>query len=198
VTLFPAAGLELQGSYARVESPELDRGGGLDQRKWNASLRFENERTDYALLEWGRSSDYDADEKAFSFNTLLAEGEIGRGRVAVGARLERTERPEEERTTDPFRTQRPATDFSILGRTRWDIASARVIVKAYTAKSVALMPFIEFGRQHVTELARPSAFNPSAFYGSDALWSYAAGVTISAGTIHRRTGAYGAASRHDH
>jgi hypothetical protein len=225
-TVFPVAGLELQASHANVKSPELDRGGGLDQRKWNVSLRFENEPAAtagmgdmpmehehmdstmqmnehtsaewrrYVLVEWGRSSDYDAGDEAFRYTTMLAEGEIGRGRFAAAARLERTERPEEERLADPFRTQRPATDFSILGRTRWDIASARVSARAYASKLLALTPFVEVGRQHVTELARPSAFDPKAFYGSDTMWSYSFGLTISAGTIHRRSGAYGAAARH--
>ncbi len=228
-TVFPGSGWELQGSHARVKSPELDRGGGLDQRKWNVSLRFENapehsgemgdmpmehdeathagmEMSDdskrpwrrYGLLEWGRSADYEADDKAFSFTTMLGEGEVGRGRFAAGLRFERTERPEEERLADPFRTVRPATDFSILGRTRWDIASLRVSARAWECKSVALTPFIEVGRQHVTELAKPSVFEPKSFYGSNTLWSYSAGVTISAGTIHRRSGAYGAAARDHH
>jgi hypothetical protein len=228
-TVFPASAWELQGSYARVESPELDRGGGLDQRKWNVSLRFENEPEhagemddmpmdhdetmhaamemsgdsrgvwrSYGLIEWGRSADYDGDDEAFRFSTFLAEGEIGRGRVAAGLRLERTERPEEERLADPFRTLRPGTDFSLLGRTRWDIASLRVSAKAWESKSVALTPFVEVGRQHVTELAKPSAFDPKSFYGSNTLWSYSAGLTVSAGTIHRRSGAYGAAAKHDH
>ncbi len=228
-TVFPATGCELQGSHARVKSPELDRGGGLDQRKWNASLRFESEPAHadevshmpmehdekthvamekshhsrstwrrYGLVEWGRSADYDAGDEAFSFMTMLAEGEIGRGRLAAGLRLERTERPEEERLADPFRTLRPATDFSILGRTRWDIVSARLSAIAWESKSVAFIPFVEVGRQHVTNLAKPSVFEPKSFYGSNTLWSYSAGLTISAGTIHRRSGAYGAAVRHNH
>lgn len=227
-TVFPATGWELQGSHARVESPELDQGGGLDQRKWNVSLRFESEPAHtaemddmpmhdeamhaamemsadsgggwrrYGLVEWGRSADYDADDEAFSFTTLLAEGEIGRGRIAAGLRLERTERPEDERLADPFRTLRPSTDFSVLGRTRWDIISVRLSAKAWKSKSVALTPFLELGRQHVTELAKPSVFEPKTFYGSNTLWSYSAGLTLSAGTIHRRSGAYGAAARHDH
>lgn len=226
-TAFPAGGLEIQASHARVKSPELDRGAGLDQRKWNVSLRFEDEPAlpgregevpvghdhevrsvqmsdkpagtwrRYGLVEWGRSADYDAGEKFFSFTTMLAEGELARGRFAVAARLERTERPEEERLNDPFRTQRPSTDFSVLGRTRWDMASVRLSA-TWSMSSVALAPFVEIGRQHVTDLATPSAFVSRDFYGANTLWSYSAGMTISAGTIHRRTGTYGAAVRHAH
>ena len=228
-TVFPATGWELQGSHARVESPELDRGGGLNQRKWSVSLRYDDQAAQsgemgdmpmehdeamhaameasenststwrrYGLVEWGRSSDYEEDDDAFSFTTMLAEGEIGRGRVAAGLRLERTERPEEERLADPFRTLRPSTDFSILGRTRWDMISARLSANAWKSRSVALTPFVEIGRQHVTELAKPSAFDPKSFYGSNTLWSYSVGLTISAGTIHHRSGAYGAAGRDSH
>lgn len=215
----PAAGVEMQASVARVKSPELARGGGLDQRKVNLSLRFENEpamgmtmghagTTDpkmemtggrgdrwrrYALVEWGRSSDYNGSAHAFSFTTMLAEVEVGRGDVAFAARLERTERPEEERPAGPFRTQRPSTDFNILGRTRWDIASARLSANAYRWRWGALAPFVEVARQHVKGLDYQQLFDPENFYGSDTLWSYSAGVRISAGMIHRRTGRYGAA-----
>ena len=226
-TVFPLGGLELQTSHARVKSPELDRGGGLDQRKWNVSLRFEDEPAlpgregaapvghdhvvhstemsdepsgswrRYGLVEWGRSADYDAGEKFFSFTTILAEGELARGPLAVAARLERTERPEEERLSDPFRTHQPSADFSVLGRTRWDIASVRLSA-AWRSSWAALQPFAEIGRQHVTDLDTPSAFVSRDFYGSNTLWSYSAGMTISAGTIHRRTGTYGAAVRNVH
>jgi len=151
----------------------------------------------YGLVEWGRSADYDAGEKFFSFTTMLAEGELARGRLAVAARLERTERPEEERLSDPFRTQRPSSDFSVLGRTRWDMASLRLSA-TWSSSAAALRPFVEIGRQHVTDLDTPSAFVSRDFYGSNTLWSYSAGMTISAGTIHRRTGAYGAAVRNVH
>src|SRR5688572_20745177 len=117
--------------------------------------------------------------------------------LAVAARLERTERPEEERLSEPFRTQRPSADFSVLGRTRWDMASLR-LSSTWSSSSAALEPFVEIGRQHVTDLATPSAFVARDFYGSNTLWSYSAGMTISAGTIHRRTGAYGAAVRNVH
>jgi len=58
--------------------------------------------------------------------------------------------------------------------------------------------FAEVGRQHVTDLATPSAFVARDFYGSNTLWSYSVGMTISAGTIHRRSGTYGAAMRDAH
>jgi hypothetical protein len=200
-TLLPAPGLELQTSVARVKSPELAAGGGLDQRKQSISARFEDEALDtkrlhrYALAEWARSSEYDGETRAFSFTTMLAEGELRRGRFAIAARGERTERPEEERLANPFRTKRPATDFSILGRTRWDIVSTRVSAKAYQWRTLAVVPFIELARQHATALAGQAVFDPQAFYGSNTMWSTTVGLTFTAGMIHRRTGQYGAAER---
>ncbi|MEP6905005.1 MAG: hypothetical protein ABI875_02920, partial [Gemmatimonadales bacterium] len=41
-TILPTPELEVQASGARVKSPELARGGGLDQRKVNMALRYES------------------------------------------------------------------------------------------------------------------------------------------------------------
>ena len=224
-TIFPTPELEVQASGARVKSPELARGGGLDQRKVNLSLRYESvpavanpmgmpmgmsmaggemesgsaarleEWQQYLLVEWGRSTDYDGGTSVFSFPTVLAEAEVRHLGVSFAARYERTERPEEQRLADPFRTQRPPTDFSILGRTRWDIVSARLSAIALESKLGAVTPFVEVARQHVTALATPSGFDPRSFYGSDRMWSVSFGVAYTVGMIHRRTGQYGAAAR---
>ncbi|MFN2602265.1 MAG: hypothetical protein ABR582_05850 [Gemmatimonadaceae bacterium] len=201
-TILPAQALEMQGSVARVKSPELAAGGGLDQRKVSASARFESAKSMdsrdthyYAMGEWARSSDYDGGVRAFSFTTALTEGEMRRGRVAFAGRFERTERPEEERLTNPFRTKRPATDFSISGRTLWNITSARASVRAFQRGTMTLTPFIEVEGSHVTSQSAGSVFNPREFYGSNTLWSTTFGVSFAVGMIHRRTGQYGAASR---
>lgn len=224
-SVLPTPEIEVQASTARVKSPELPRGGGLDQRKVNLSLRFESvpvsempmgmpmggggemhsetgmrsgklaQWQQYALVEWGRSSDYDAGSPVFSFSTLLGEAEVRHMGVAFAARYERTERPEEERLANPFRTPRPPPDFSILGRTRWDIASARLSSIAYESRSGTLTPFVEIARQHATALATPAGFDPRGFYGSDRMWSVSAGLAYTAGMIHRRTGQYGVAAR---
>ncbi len=221
-SVFPAPVLELRASVARVESPELARGGGLAQRKLNLSLRYESVLPKemnmegggamdpdmqmdkpaeqpwrrYGLVEWGRSSDYDGDVRAFSFTTFLAEAEVGRRRLALAARVERTERPEEERLANPFRYQRPGNDFSILGRTRWDIVTARLSATVLESRLGALVPFVEIARQHASALAASQVFDPKGFYGSNDMWGLSAGITISGGTIHRRTGRYGAAGSH--
>lgn len=201
-TILPIQNLEMQGSVARVKSPELAAGGGLDQRKVSVSARAESapsmdsrDAHYYALAEWARSSDYDGRVRAFSFTTALAEGELRRGRIAFAGRFERTERPEEERLANPFRTKRPATDFSISGRTLWNIGSARASVRTFQRGTMTFTPFVEVEASHVTEQSTGSVFNPREFYGSNMLWSTTVGVSVTAGMIHRRTGQYGAASR---
>ena len=228
-TVLPTPELEAQASTARVKSPELARGGGLDQRKINLSLRYESipsgadatgtsmgmptdaggemtsssgvrsakldEWQQYLLLEWGRSSDYEGGSSVFSFSTLLGEAEVRHLGVAFAARYERTERPDEVRLANPFRTPRPPPDFDILGRTRWDIVSARLSSIAYESRFGTLTPFVEVARQHVSPLGTPSGFDPRGFYGSDRLWSLSVGVAYNVGMIHRRTGEYGAAAR---
>jgi len=201
-TILPMENLEMQGSVARVKSPELASGGGLDQRKVSVSARAESATSMdsrathyYALAELAKSSDYDGRVRAFSFTTALAEGELRRGRVAFAGRFERTERPEEERLANPFRTKRPATDFSISGRTLWNTGSARASVLAFQRGTLMFTPFIEVAASHVTEQSTGSVFNPREFYGSNTLWSTTVGVSFAVGMIHRRTGQYGAASR---
>ncbi len=106
------AGLELQGSGARVTSPEFAPGGGSDQRKWSASARFERgTRTSsghrYAQVEWASTDDMLNGRRAFTFNSLLAEGAVGWRGVETALRVESTVRPEEERLSDFFRAARP-------------------------------------------------------------------------------------------
>jgi hypothetical protein len=201
-TILPKQNLEMQGSVARVKSPELAAGGGLDQRKVSVSARAESAMSMvspathyYALAEWAKSSDYDGSIRAFSFTTALAEWEVRRGRVGFAGRFERTERPEEERLANPFRTKRPATDFSISGRTLWNIGSARASVLAFKRGTLTLAPFVEIEGSHVAAQPAGAVFNPRQFYGSNTLWSTTFGVSFAVGMIHRRTGEYGAASR---
>jgi hypothetical protein len=200
-TLYPNHSSELQSSLARVKSPELPAGGGLDQRKVSISFRYDDSEmpatrkfTRYGLVEWGRSSDYEASRRAFTFTSFLAESKVAMPRIAFALRYERTERPEEERLADPFRTLRPATDFSISGRTRWDIISARVNAVSPISTWVRVAPFIEIAHARPTAVEANAVFDPHAFYGSDTIWGLSAGVSVTTGTIHRRVGRYGAAS----
>src|SRR5690606_22315913 len=93
LTVWPAAGVEVQGSYARVESPEHREAAGLDSRKWSASARLERSGDAgrlYAMAEWGRTTEGESD-----YSTFLAEAALRRGALGAAYRFERTERPEE-------------------------------------------------------------------------------------------------------
>ena len=125
VTFIPWRQAELQTSYARVKSPENPDGGGADQRKQSASVRLEDpQHTGYALFEWARTGDYVGSARSFTFTSLLAETSASYDRLSGGLRIESTERPDEPRLVDPFRTQIPATDLSIAGRSRWTSSSS--------------------------------------------------------------------------
>ena len=123
------ASAELSASAAHVQSPEFATGEGLDQRKEAASLRLVRPTGTlrYAMAEWGRTREGNA-RKAdiFSFSSWLAEGMVALEGVELSARVERTERPEEDRLDDPYRSVRPLLDFNILGRTRWHIVTVNV------------------------------------------------------------------------
>jgi hypothetical protein len=193
VTANPFTQTELQASYARVKSPENAAGGGLDQRKQSASVRLEDpQQSGYALLEWARTADYAGAQQAFVHSTLLAETWAKYGAVNGALRFERTDRPDEERLLDPFRTSVPEPDLSVAGRSRWNILTARFATSLPGA--IALDPFVEIARIRVRELIEPSGFDPRAFYGSTRMWSVSLGAKMSFGMTHMRMGRYGAAA----
>ncbi|HET7457449.1 MAG TPA: hypothetical protein VFJ74_07330 [Gemmatimonadaceae bacterium] len=134
--------------------------------------------------------------RPFRYPSLLGEAEVllWRGRGTVALRVERTVRPEEERLIDPFRSTRPPTDLSILGRTRWDIVTAHVATRAITRAGLRATPFVEVARAHAIEEDRPSLFQPSLFYGAATQWHLSAGVRVGIGMRHGRMGRYGVAA----
>ncbi len=194
VTFLPFTQGEIQTSYARVKSPENATGGGADQRKQSASIRLEDaQHSGYGLLEWARTGDYVGTSQTFAFTSLLAETWARYGAASGALRIERTERPDEERLLDPFRSPVPAPDLSIAGRSRWTIITARVAGSFGGAKKLSIEPFAEIARIHVTETLRPSGFDPRQFYGSNRIWSISLGAKIAFGMSHMRMGRYGAA-----
>jgi hypothetical protein len=194
-TLRPRTGLELQGSYAYVESPEYKGGFGLDQRKWNTSARLERglggANRIYALVEWGETHEYVDDLKLFIFTTVLAESTLRLNHWTLALRYERTTRPEEERLLDPFRVVRPHTDENIIGATRWNTVTANAGY-AFSVRAIRLEPFAEAGASTVREIAG-GLFDPAALYGGTTLWSVSLGVRLRAGAQHTRMGRYGVA-----
>jgi hypothetical protein len=194
VTLVPFPQGEFQTSYARVKSPENARGGGEDQHKQSASIRLEDaQHSGYGLLEWARTSDYVGSTRTFAFTSLLAETSARYGVASGALRLERTERPDEARLTNEFKTPLPANDLSITGRSRWTIITGRLAVQVPVARTLSFEPFAEVARIRFTPTLRPSGFDPAQFYGSDRIWSFSLGATLRLGMSHMRMGRYGVA-----
>ena len=195
-TVLPVRGLEVQASYARVASPEHVSGVGLDQWKRSASARFVSASGDrYLLSEWARTIERDAVRGAdvFGYETALVEGATMLGRVGVAVRLEQTERPEEERDTDPFRVPRPASDLAIGGITRWRTGTLALTFPSPTSGLVRGYPFLEVSRMSTEGKDPRSLFQPSTFYGPRAPWMLTGGVRLRFGAPHARMGRYGVA-----
>jgi hypothetical protein len=193
-TLAPAPGAEIQVSHARVRSPEIASGGGQDDRKWSASARYAaTHGRQYVLAEWARTTHYVGPSPNFAFRSFLAEAENGAGPLVLAGRVEVSERPDEERLANEFRTNPGGHDFSILGRTRWTIVTARVAAPFSLRSRLRVVPFIELAHHRVKETLRPSGFVPAQFYGSDRIWTASVGARLGLGALHGRMGRYGAA-----
>jgi hypothetical protein len=195
VTFTPLVGLEWQLSRGHVHSPEHRAGAGLDAEQWSTSLRWER-GFHYAFIEWARR----ADGGAFLFHTLLAEGAWQMGRHRPYARLERTERPEEQRIDDGFRSLRPHLDNSILGITRWSIGTLGYSLKAGTTARgrVTFQPTIEGS---VARVARVTGlFDPAVFYKRSTLYTMSIGVRMdwAGGMAGHRMGRYSSPAPHQH
>jgi hypothetical protein len=188
-------GWRAAGSVARVASPEDPRGFALDQRKLHAELRYDAPEQHspwrYALVEYGRTGEYRGERRAWTFGTVLAEGMARVASVEVAARLERTTRPDEERTNDLFRSARPLLDFAILGRSRWDVATLQ-LSRAWTpGRLVTVAPFVAAGYARVRPTVLPTTFVPADFYGGTRLVTLTFGARLHAGAMPT-TGRYGA------
>ena len=201
-TLSPRRGWEAAAGYADVRSPEQPLGGGLDQHKLSASLRYEDghgeARREYALVEWARTDEANGDLRAFRLASVLAEAALRRRGTEVALRLERTERPEEERLDDPFRTPYPHADVSLLGITRWTIATLHLSHGVGAPGGVRVRPFVEGARLAAEPLRTPTAFVPREFYGADRMWTVALGARVELGGGPPRMGRYGAAATQPH
>jgi hypothetical protein len=194
-TVNPVRGIELQASRAWVVSPEMRIGGGWDQRKWSVSARYDRQHTAgslYALVEWNRTTQVDRGSDIFSFGSLLAEAALDTKGWRPAIRLERAERPEEQRLMDPFRTTWPHAGGHVLGITRWSIAAAR-IERTISAGTLRIAPFVEGSMSHVTETA-DGLFDPAEFYGADTIWTINVGARVRAGWHPLRMGRYGVAA----
>jgi hypothetical protein len=191
LTAEPVVGLELQGSRAQVHSPEHRPGAGTDQAKWSLSARWDGvleRRPAYALVEWARTSEAGG---FFVFSSLLAEGAWSAGRHRLHYRFERTERPEEQRTSD-FRSLRPHLENSILGITRWTIHTAGYSAPSLARKGVAVQPLVEISLGRIAKVGG-GLFDVRQLYGKESFWSWTVGVRVGFGGGTHRMGRYGAA-----
>ena len=193
-TLSSRFGVEIQGSYAFVTSPEFVTGGGLDQRKWSAAARLDRPTgpVRYTLVEWATTDAMIGDIRTNRFTSFLAEASTDVKPVTLAVRYENTTRPEEERLLDPFRTSRSPTDLSILGITRWQTVTGAAST-LYSVARLDIAPFAEVAYARPTETLTPSAFVPRDVYGGSSIWMLSAGVRMGVGPRHHRMGRYGVA-----
>ncbi|MGH7523189.1 MAG: hypothetical protein ACREK8_02685 [Gemmatimonadales bacterium] len=191
-TVRPLAGLEVQGSLAHVHSPENRPGGGPDDDKVSVSARWDDVRPAgerYALLEYARTSEL---EGTFIYHTVLGEGMLSRHRWQVSYRFESTERPEELRLVDPFRTQRPSPENSLVGISRWTLNTLHVAYDVVSrSHKFQAQPFIEGTLGHVARVGA-GIFDPVSLYGTDQVRALNVGVLIGWGMRGHRMGRYGA------
>jgi hypothetical protein len=195
-TILPREWLELSASYADVTSPEQPFGGGLDHEAWNVAARVSRtsgDRALYGLIEVGRAGELSGDIEIFHFHTVLAEAAYEIAGWHVGARFERSDRPEEERLTDLFRSVRPATDNNILGTTQWTATTLQVS-RSTRLGPLRLEPLIEVSRLWADPNEKPALLDPVNLYGSSRIWSFSAGIRSSIGMWHTRMGRYGVAA----
>ncbi len=192
VTVYPVRGLEVQGSYAFVHSPEHRPGAGLDQKKWSSSARWEGHAGGQPLYLMGEWAVTQEAAGFFSYHTLLAEGAWSPGPHRLLWRLERTDRPEEPRTADPYRTVRPHLDNSVQGHTRWTVLTAGYAARVGSiAGLVRVEPQVELAYGWIASLGG-AGFDPATFYGRDRFWSVSIGLKMGLGMAMHRMGRYGA------
>ena len=193
-TVVPVDVLEVEGSFASVESPEIAAGGGRDQRKWSVGGRTDAKRGAFrgAFIEWARTDELVGNVRVSRFSSVLGEATFGVGASSVSARVENTTRPEDERLSDPFRFSRTPTDLGIIGITRWRIGTVAVSIPARVRRAT-VAPFVEISYASPREELTPSAFTPRDFYGASEIWSASVGLRFGVGAMMHRMGRYGVA-----
>ena len=189
--------VELSASFASVRSPEDPTAvTGLDQRKWHLSARSERDTpvgVAYALVEWARTTDYSGARRAFEYGSVLGEGSLCHRLGAVALRAERTDRHEEERLFDLFRTPVPHGETSIIGVTRWTTVGVQLRTRPGRWGVLRATPFAEGTFLRPEPRFPTSLFRPREFYGRTRLWQFAGGARARLGSVHHRMGRYGVA-----
>lgn len=157
----------------------------------SASARWEDHPgwgTRYLFGEWARTSEFDG---LLVFHSVLGEAMMRRGRYRASYRFERTERPEEMRLDDPFHTQRPAPDNSIVGISRWTLHTAQLSGDVLSAgRGMHLTPFVELTVGRVAKVGE-GIFDPGSLYGTDAVRQLSLGLSLDYSMRDHRMGRYG-------
>jgi hypothetical protein len=190
----PVAPMELQASVASVHSPEHRPGSGGEHDKLSASMRWHDTRAHverYAMIEWARTSELDG---FFVFHSVLAEGMLRRNRWQASYRFERTERPEEERLADPYRSLRPHIENAILGTLRWTLHTARLGYHVGDPSiPYRIEPFVEVTLGRIARVDGGIA-DPIGIYGTTSVRHLSAGIVLGWRGRHHRMGRYGVLS----
>jgi hypothetical protein len=137
------------------------------------------------MAEWSHDR-----ELSFAYRSLLVEAQMRRGRHRPYARIESTDRPEEERQLDPFRTPRPALENSNLVISRWLIATVGYGLTV-SRRRLTLEPTAEASLAHAAMVSGGAVFTPRDFYGRDHILTLSVGVRLRAGMPMHRMGRYG-------
>ncbi|MBL0890710.1 MAG: hypothetical protein IBJ19_08860 [Gemmatimonadaceae bacterium] len=189
----PTPAWEWQASHAFVRSPGIVQGGAFDHRQWSSALRYARpgSRWRYGLIEVARVDEGAGRERAFRYESMLAEGQLALGSWLLSARAERTDRPEQERLLDLFRTSTGHIDFQIVGVTRWTLGTLQLAAPSQRTRVGQLVPFAEIGVAHAAARRQPTVFDPAQFYGRATQWSLSAGLRWHVGAMRSRVGRYG-------
>lgn len=186
----PVGGVELQGSHAEVKSPEHRPGAGSTQDKWSVSGRWEGPLLGvpvYGMAEWARNSELNG---FFVFHTALVEAAVSPGRHKAWYRFERTDRPEEERSADQFRSLRPHLENSILGTSRWTIHTVGYGYRFAPWPWLDMEPFGEVSLGRARKVGG-GVFSIEGLYGRETFEALSVGIRLTAGGPMHRMGRYG-------
>jgi hypothetical protein len=142
----------------------------------------------YALFEWARTAEA---RDFFVFKSLLFEASFDRGPHGPYYRFERTDRPEDIRTQDPFRSVRPHLENSIAGVSRFTLQTIGYSFSMSAAAGrLAIRPFAE-GTVGKVRSVGGGIFNPEVFYGKKNLAALSIGVRLEWRIAGHRMGRYG-------
>ncbi len=192
LTAVPVTGIELSVSRAKIHSPEHRPGAGTDAWKWHVASRVDRPVGGaqlYGLAEWARTEEADG---FFVFTSLLAETAVQAGRHRPYYRFERSDRPEDLRTLDLFRSVRPHLENAILGITRFTLHTVGYGVRVGPRQSPLLLePFVEatLGSAHSVD---GGVLTPAILYGTTRVRSLSIGLRAAWGMAGHRMGRYGA------